>query len=161
MHTEPLHLLIIPAKQRILAANPKPTILMPAMNDQRHPDIEIYVKNRSLTAIENWLVSLDESFSPSTSQDSDKSSHQYSLIIAGNTIPVFIHERAAGKAWTSVWFQSGQTPWIKDLDCARIAAAALETQVRCIATGWQNGDDPDEWWKVEDQTEVLIQWTSA
>ena len=153
--------LIILVKQRILAANSKPTILMPAMNDQRHPDIEIYIKNRSLTTIESWLRSLGESCAASLAHDSDKSTHQYSLTIADNSIPVFVHERAAGKAWTSVWFQSEQTPWIKDLDCARIASITLETQVRCIASGWQNGDDPDEWWKIEDQIEELIQWTSA
>lgn len=131
------------------------------MNDQRHPDIEIYVKNRSLTTIESWLASLGEGFSPSLSQDSDKNTHEYTISFAGNSVAVFIHERAAGRDWTSVWFQSEQTPWIKDLDCARIAAAAMETQVRCIATGWQSGDEPDEWWKVEDQTEELIQWASA
>lgn len=131
------------------------------MNDQRHPDIEIYIKNRSITAIESWLSTLGEDVSPVISQDSDKSTHEYIITLADNNIPVFIHERAAGKSWTSVWFQSDQTPWIKDVDCARVAAAALETQVRCIASGWQNGDDPDEWWKIEDQTEELIKWTSA
>ncbi|WP_293268684.1 hypothetical protein [Neptunomonas sp.] len=129
------------------------------MTDQRHPDIEIYIKNRSISSVENWLSALGTDLKTLPAQNvSDKNTHEFSVIIAGTSIPVFIHERAAGKAWTSVWFKSDQTPWVKDLDCARVASVALETQVRCIASGWKNGDDPDEWWKVEDSIEELIQW---
>ncbi|MGY8872071.1 MAG: hypothetical protein ACKVJE_16655 [Pseudomonadales bacterium] len=129
------------------------------MNEQRHPDIEIYIKNRSISSIQGWLSTLGDDSEISVSEDAaEKHTHEFAVTIAGTVIPVFIHERAAGKAWISVWSQSDKTPWVKDLDCARVASAALETQVRCIASGWQNGDDPDEWWKVEDTIEELIQW---
>jgi hypothetical protein len=132
------------------------------MNNQRHPDIEIYIKTRPLAGIENWLSTLgQECVSSVSSEPSGNKTHEYTLTIDGESIPVFVHEKAAGKAWTSVWFQSDKTPWEKDLDCARVASLALQAQVRCIATGWTTGDDPDEWWKVEDEVEELITWTSA
>jgi len=125
------------------------------MTEQRHPDIEIYVKNRSIADIENWLSNCAEQLEQTFSQGTI---HEYNINIAGAQIPVMIHEKVAGKAWVSVWFKSDRTPWVKDVDCAQAAAEAMDTQVRCIASGWNDGDDPDEWWKVENGSVEKIQW---
>lgn len=122
----------------------------------QHPDIEIYIKQRPISAIESWLGTLGE-LSQAFSQGAV---HEYTLTVSGVQIPVMVHEKVAGKAWTSIWFKSDQTPWAVDLDCARVAAVALDTQVRCIASGWNTGDDPDEWWKIDQDEETLIQWLS-
>ena len=123
----------------------------------RHPDIEIYIKNTSVEKITAWL-----------SQRLDKIHalgnkgllHQFTGEYQQHTFEIVIHERALGKAWLSVWFQTDQTPWEVDLDCAREASIELKAQVRCIASGWQEGDDPDEWWKVEQGQEEKIQWAT-
>lgn len=125
------------------------------MSDQRHPDIEIYVKDRTVDQLLDWLATLGSSLSPAFEQGP---THEYTLMINDLKIPVLIHEKVAGKAWNSVWFKSDQTPWEKDIDCAKEASRSLETQVRCIAGGWQTGDDPDEWWKVIEGEATLIQW---
>ena len=122
---------------------------------QRHPDIEIYVKDRSLDQITNWLQQLCQNFQPDFTQGQV---HHFIGTIDGEDIPVMVHEKVSGKAWTSVWFNSDKTPWIKDLDCARQAASELDTQIRCIASGWNTGDDPDEWWKIEQGNAEKIQW---
>ncbi len=119
----------------------------------RHPDIEIYVKSRGLEDICQWLNS---TFSVVELQHSQGTVHQYRT---GCGIPVLIHEKVSGKAWTSVWFDSDRTPWEKDLDCAVVASQQMDTEIRCIAGGWNDGDDPDEWWKVVPGGEAAkMQW---
>lgn len=125
------------------------------MSEQRHPDIEIYVKNRSLDEIVAWLGSRFESVATDFTQGTIS---EYTVSKNGTAIPVMVHQRVVGKAWTSVWFKNDQTGWEKDLDCAQAAAAEMDTQVRCIAGGWADGDEPDEWWKVENGQQEKILW---
>lgn len=125
-------------------------------DDQRHPDIEIYIKDRSLEQITHWLESI---CGPLQTDHHQGQVHNFFAQMSDQQIPVMIHEKVSGKAWTSVWFNSDQTPWAKDLDCAEQAAKELGTQVRCIASGWNTGDDPDEWWKIEsDGSTSKMQW---
>jgi len=123
--------------------------------ETRHPDIEIYIKNRPLEAILEWLNQRADALE---SRHSSGSTHSLTAIFGQQRIPVMIHEKAVGKAWISVWFRSDATPWVRDLDCAQEAAETLDTQVRCIVSGWQDGDDPDEWWKVEGGETEKILW---
>lgn len=127
------------------------------MSQERHPDIEVYVKNCPVSEIEAWLGTLGTV----TSVFSQGLTHEYSVELDNHDIPVLIHEKVVGKAWTSVWFKSDKTAWETDLDCARAAALGLDTQIRCIAGGWSDGDDPDEWWKLDQGTETLIQWVTT
>lgn len=125
------------------------------MTDVRHPDIEIYVKGRTLDEIQSWLSSHTNELNITSSKGQI---HEIDLLFGEHWVPVMIHEKVAGKAWTSVWFKTNQSPWAQDLACARAASAEMDTQVRCIANGWEEGDDPDEYWKIENQTEEKIQW---
>lgn len=122
-----------------------------------HPDIEIYIKNTRLSSIVDWLSARFEQFEPTASKGM---LHQYEARWQQQRFAVAIHERALGKSWISVWFQSAHTPWQIDLECAREASEKLHAQVRCIASGWQEGDDPDEWWRVEKGQETKIQWVT-
>ena len=124
------------------------------MTTERHPDIEVYVKNSSARALINWLASISENISDVKSRGL---SHEFSCTLDGADIPVLIEERVVGKAWISIWFNSSQTPWQIDLDCAKAITAALDVQTRCIVDGWQEGDEPDEWWRVTgDGAEKMI-----
>lgn len=125
------------------------------MTETRHPDLEIYVKNRTPEEIQQWLA---QHASVVETQSSKNGIHQIDVTFPGGTVGVMIHEKVAGKAWNSVWFKNNQTPWNRDLDCAHAAASEMATQIRCIASGWQDGDDPDEWWKVENGVQEQIQW---
>lgn len=127
------------------------------MNNSRHPDIEIYIKNRSLDVILDWLGQRCDSVNLLKDVGG---THSLEVELEGRQIPVMIHERAVGKAWISIWFRSDETPWARDIDCAHEVARALETQVRCVASGWNEGDDPDEWWSVENGDARKIQWQS-
>lgn len=125
------------------------------MTDTRHPDIEIYVKDRSLNAILDWLNSYSSEPSPVSSKGLI---HELEVTFPEGRVGVMIHEKVAGKAWVSVWFKDNLTPWVKDLDCALAASQEMTTQVRCIAAGWDDGDDPDEFWKIENGEQEKIQW---
>jgi hypothetical protein len=125
------------------------------MTDTRHPDIEIYVKDRTLDAILEWLNSYSHTPGSVTSKGLI---HELEITFPEGPVGVMIHEKVAGKAWVSVWFKDNLTPWTKDLDCALAASTEMATQVRCIAAGWDDGDDPDEFWKVESGTQEKIQW---
>ena len=126
------------------------------MTEQRHPDIEIYIKSRSLEEIEAWLQSLGALEKTST----QGLAHEYQLTINQQNLPVMVHEKVAGKAWLSLWFKENLTAWDQDLDCARAASEAMNTQIRCVAGGWNDGDEPDEYWKVENGNEETIIWRS-
>jgi len=123
--------------------------------ESRHPDIEIYIKNRSLEQILQWLRRRTDAVE---AHDSVGATHSLSVVFAGARIPVMIHEKAVGKSWVSIWFRSDATPWARDIDCAMEVAAALDTQVRCIVSGWQEGDDPDEWWTTNGSEIEKIIW---
>ncbi|MFC6671415.1 hypothetical protein [Marinobacterium aestuariivivens] len=76
------------------------------MTDPRHPDIEIYVKNCSLEQLEQWLRNRCSTFEKKFSQGLI---HEYDGIVDETKVPVMIHEKVVGKAWTSVWFKSDRT----------------------------------------------------
>ena len=126
------------------------------MSEQRHPDIEVYVKDRTAQQILEWVETLGTLTNHKTAKDSIKAT----LIIDNEEIPVLIQQRVIGKAWSTVWFESSETPWKTDLECAHQIAKALETQTRCIASGWQEGDEPDEWYKVHQGVEEKIVWNT-
>lgn len=128
---------------------------MKNMTNTRHPDIEIYIKNSSVEAIQDWLKSHSDHVELLSSKNTI---HELAITFEGGPIEAMIHERVAGKAWTSLWLKSNTSPWATDLECAHTASKELNTQIRCIASGWNDGDDPDEYWKVENGSEEKIQW---
>ena len=125
------------------------------MTNTRHPDLEIYIKNRSVAEIQAWLAQHASELSLVSTKGLI---HTYKLEVGDACSEVLIHEKVAGKAWVSLWFKENITPWPQDLDCAHVAAKEMDTQIRCIASGWDDGDDPDEFWKVENGEQEKIQW---
>jgi len=121
------------------------------------PDIEIYLLSCPTEQIIRWL---EQDFSVNEVRTSNDASIKVTLTFNGNTIPVTILEKAAGKRFTSVWFDSDQTPWESDMDCARHAFEKLNCEVRCNYQGWQedNQDDPDLWWRINDNGEGPYIW---
>lgn len=122
-------------------------------------DIEIYLMKQSPRAIIAWL---NARFDHCTEPHISGNSHCLEVTHAGQPIPVNIVEGAAGKAWTSIWFNSPATPWKYDVDCAREAHKALRSQIRCNASFWQEtAGVSDEWLEINGEGEEnLITWPS-
>ena len=122
-------------------------------------DIEIYAKGQTVDDIQQWLTS---TFETVFIINSGKVVHDLQVSHNGNVMAVMLVENAVGKAWTSIWFKSGQTPWENDTDCARSLNKFNHCQVRANAAPWSDGEDMDEWWQIqEDGTEEHISWPNA
>ncbi|MRI31977.1 hypothetical protein EOPP23_03060 [Endozoicomonas sp. OPT23] len=122
-------------------------------------DIEIYAKNMPLADIEKWLSS---HFNQWEVLNSGKVVHDFLLYKGDARIPLMIVENAVGKAWTSIWFKSGQTPWESDTACGKDLNKFANCRVRANAAPWADGEDMDEWWQITEQgEESTLSWPNA
>lgn len=121
------------------------------------PDIEIYVHNASADAILGWLASRFPASAETPARAIGKKQWRIIVQEQGHDIPVLIIE-GASTGFTSIWFDSAQTPWADDIACAREAHAYFKSAVRAIAGSWQEGDDPDSWWHIDEHGEGLMHW---
>ena len=121
------------------------------------PDIEIYLLSCPTDRIIKWL---EQEFAMldmrSVSDIATKLEREHD----GERIPVTILEQAAGKRFTSVWFDSEHTPWESDRECAKRAFEVLRCEIRCNYQGWQEDaeDDPDLWWRINANGEGAYIW---
>ncbi|MBR7887358.1 hypothetical protein J9B83_00280 [Marinomonas sp. A79] len=121
-------------------------------------DIEIYVLSCPTENIVAWLA---KAFTlVDTSQPSSLCT-KLTVLLNNANIEVTILEQAAGKRFTSIWFDSDKTPWKDDMACAKQAFDALQCEVRCNFQGWEEeGDqDPDQWWRINSHGEGPFIWT--
>lgn len=119
----------------------------------RHPDIEVYLKDVDTPRILDWL---SQRLGAIEAVQQRGLSQQ--LKVAGMT--VVLVEQAAGKRFTSLFFDSAHTPWETDQACAEEISQALDCQVRCIAGSWAEEQDPDEWLHIEKGQCKKIIWRS-
>ncbi|PMR76199.1 hypothetical protein [Billgrantia endophytica] len=123
-----------------------------------YPDIEIYLAQAPLDALDAWLGErLDAApLSPAGRRKWQTRGHH-----DGQTVPILLVENAAD-GYASLWFDSAHTPWARDADCAREVAERLGVEVRCSLGSWQPGDDPDRFWRVlPDGSEAVIEWPDS
>lgn len=124
----------------------------------RQPDIEIYLKNTTPTQVLEWL---EQRFADIDEPVQQGNSYQLRVYHDSEWIPVRLVCAAAGKPWSSLWFDSPQTPWGDDQECAREAHKALGAQIRCNGGFWEEGDEAgmDEWWQIAtDGSESQVTW---
>jgi hypothetical protein len=115
-------------------------------------DIEIYVKNINPTKAEHWLQHLgwQTQLTPV-----NRNTNKIVADTGDKSITVFTIN--SGK-FTSIWFQSDQTPWAEDLECAKQAWQYFEKEVRASQGGWREDSNDDRWWKIDSDGENLIDW---
>lgn len=121
------------------------------------PDIEIYLLSCPTERIIRWL---EQDFSVIDMHKPSDIVTKLHLEHNGEVIPVTILEKAAGKRFTSIWFDSDKTPWGNDTECSKCAFEALECEVRCNYQGWQEDgqEDPDLWWHINAEGEGPFIW---
>jgi len=127
-----------------------------------HTDIEIYIKSVSPEAIKAWLElctsSLDvQSSNPkrqaywatfADSADADNPQAEFEIIVLNKVQSNF----------SSIWFNTKSTPWANDQACAQQAFEHFHSAIRCVASGWQEGDAPDQWLNIDAKGETTIDW---
>lgn len=120
------------------------------------PDIEIYLKDTGADAVLAWLATRF-SDAPGRARPAGKRQWQLEVGHGGARIPVLVIEEAS-PGFVSLWFDSTTTPWPDDIACAREVHAVFGKEVRATPGSWQEGDDPDLWWRINAEGEGLVQW---
>lgn len=128
------------------------------------PDVEVYIKNLENEQLLQWLkASFDVTDETAIKQmNMDKArSHSIKLAYDGEQLELSVTPCAAGKAFTSIWFKSGHTPWESDLACAESALAAIDTEIRCSAESWaeEEPEFSEKWWKITRSDRELVVWS--
>ncbi|ETI58377.1 hypothetical protein [Marinomonas profundimaris] len=120
-------------------------------------DIEIYTLSCPTEKIIAWL---EETFILVKKSSPSKLCSKITVSSNGNDIEVTILEQAAGKRFTSIWFDSDKTPWEDDMTCARQVFQSLNCEVRCNFQGWEEegNQDPDQWWRINSDGEGPFIW---
>lgn len=120
-------------------------------------DIEIYTLSCPTEKIIAWL---EETFTLVKKSTPSKLCSKITVSSDGNDIEVTILEQAAGKRFTSIWFDSDKTPWEDDMTCARQVFKSLNCEVRCNFQGWEEegNQDPDQWWRINSYGEGPFIW---
>ncbi|TLF49779.1 hypothetical protein FEI13_10150 [Halomonas urmiana] len=125
---------------------------------ESYPDIEIYLARGDIARLDAWLA---EAIGAAALTPTGKRQWRTRGGKDPASVPVLLVEKAAD-GFASLWFDSPETPWATDAECARDAARWLECEVRCSLGGWQPGDDPDRFLQVlPDGTEQPIDWPDS
>jgi hypothetical protein len=120
-------------------------------------DIEVYVLS---CPTENIIAWLETSFTLVKKTPHGPLCAKLTLLWQGNELEATILEQAAGKRFTSIWFDSDKTPWENDIACAKQVFEALDCEVRCNFQGWEEegNQDPDLWWRINHHGEGPFIW---
>ncbi|MGK9065128.1 hypothetical protein [Stutzerimonas chloritidismutans] len=122
----------------------------------RQPDIEIYLRDASQQAVNDWLTS---ALGPCSAWQPRGQTFK----CRAGEIPVTWLPNAVGK-WHCLLLESDATPWADDVACAHAAHQALGVEIRCAPGGWSEDeaeDDADRWVCVSEEGEREIIWRTG
>jgi len=121
-------------------------------------DLEIYIRDLEDGVVSRWL---GNHMSQLVLDDSDTSSIiKGSARFSEDRLKITLYPQAFGKRYTSLVIEGSRLPWSSDLECARSAWRALDTEVRCSPGEWKEGEAPEDerWWRLDDRGEQLVVW---
>jgi hypothetical protein len=124
-----------------------------------YPDIEIYIHAAGTADILDWLKEIYQDITLIKTINGGKSQN----FLAQNPddelkIPILIIENARDN-FSCIWFQSRNTPWSTDLECARTAAEHFNSEIRCSTGSWCE-EPADDWFSITGSHQTLIHWPS-
>lgn len=121
----------------------------------RFPDIEIYLHQKTTAEqIAQWLT---DALACSLNA---KGANRWQAKVHGQNMDIVFNPKAI-KGFASLWFKQNHTPWNTDLECALAANQALNTEVRCAISGWQEEQgesEVDTWIKVINGQSKTFTW---
>ncbi len=121
-------------------------------------DLEIYIRDLKPGAVFGWLEGqLDQL----QLDDSDVASvMKGTAVYDGAKLRITLYPGAFGKRFTSLLLEGDRLPWGSDLECARSAWRAVETEIRCSPGDWKEGEpvDEDKWWRLDHRGEHQVVW---
>ncbi|MDL0430286.1 hypothetical protein QPM17_04070 [Marinobacter sp. TBZ242] len=122
-------------------------------------DLEIYIRDLESSAVSDWLANhLDEIelADNALGNQAVKGTAWY----RGHRVRVSLYPGAGGKRFTSLILEGEDLPWDSDLDCARSAWRAMDTEIRCSPGDWKEGEpvEDERWWRLDQRGEQLAVW---
>lgn len=130
----------------------------PSDDDQYPDDLEVYVEGEPLEALQEWLMA---ALPGSELRNTSKKGFRINGLYNNAATPITVVKNAGNTGFTSVWIQSLNAPWDNDISLAKQLHKDLKVTVRCNASPWQNGDDPDEWYEISSKGESSVHWPTA
>ena len=123
------------------------------------PSVKKDVISRFSSAVSSWLAShLDdiELRDDALGDRAVKGSAHY----RAHRVRINLYPGAGGKRYTSVILEGEDLPWVSDLDCARSAWRAMDTEIRCSPGDWKEGEpvEDEKWWRLDQRGEQLAVW---
>lgn len=128
------------------------------MEIPRVQDLEIYIRNVQPGTVSAWLAThldaLELDDRELSSVRRGRATHQ------GCPLRITLYPGAYGRHYTSLVLEGESLPWASDLDCARSAWEALQTEIRCSPGDWKEGDpvEDEKWWRLDSRGEQLVVW---
>lgn len=121
-------------------------------------DLEIYIRDLEAGAVHCWLEGHVKQL---VLDDSDVESVTKGTAVFGDAqLKVTLYPQAFGKRFTSLIIEGEQLPWNSDLECARSAWRAMDTEIRCSPGEWEEGEpaEDEKWWRLDSRGEQLVVW---
>ena len=122
-------------------------------------DLEIYIRDLTSLATSEWLSNhLDQ-------LDLDDGQVEAGAIkgvgrYLDTVVRVSLYPGAFGKRFTCLVLEGESLPWNTDLECARSAWRAMDTEVRCSPGDWTEGEpvEDEKWWRLDSRGEHRVAW---
>jgi hypothetical protein len=131
------------------------------INSRENPrvqDLEIYIRDVQPGAVSAWLGAHVDALELNDQDLSGvvKGQARYQ----GHPLRISLYPGAFGKHYASLVLEGEHLPWRTDLDCARSAWRALETEIRCSPGDWKEGDpvEDETWWRLDSRGEKRVVW---
>jgi hypothetical protein len=123
-------------------------------------DLEIYIRDLEPSGLEKWLsqhveaLILEKKGSAIKGRGDYLEKHGYQRFPIGITVYRGIY----GKRFSSLLLEGDSLPWQSDLECARSAWEALNTEIGCSPGDWREGDEVggEQWWRLDEQGEQKV-----
>jgi len=121
-------------------------------------DLEIYIRDLQPGRVSSWLASHLEAL--------ELDDRELSSVLRGRAsyqgcpLRITLYPGAGGRHYTSLVLEGERLPWASDLECARSAWQALQTEIRCSPGDWKEGDpvEDEKWWRLDSRGEQKVVW---
>ncbi|MGM0768934.1 MAG: hypothetical protein ACQEV6_12995 [Pseudomonadota bacterium] len=122
-------------------------------------DLEIYIRDRKSLAVSQWLANHLDQLALDDEQV-EVSAVKGTGWYRDTVVKISLYPGAFGKRFTCLVLEGQSLPWNSDLDCARSAWRAMDTEVRCSPGDWKEGEpvEDEKWWRLDSRGEQLVVW---